>query len=206
MIKIQAILFDLGGVLLHPGDENLIVGWEERLHLRPGELSKVVFGNENAGLASVGKMSAADVWAGISKQFDLDELDSLDLARAIWSNKWNEELFAFITSNRTMFHFGIISNNWCREFEFLEKELNYKISSRLNSNYFDIIINSSEEGVKKPNPEIFIRALKRLGVSSDQAIFIDDKQWNVDGAKSVGIAGILFVDTTTTLREIRKLI
>jgi epoxide hydrolase-like predicted phosphatase len=57
---------------------------------------------------------------------------------------------------------------------------------------FDDVIDSSAVGVRKPNPEIFQLALRRLGVTRpDAAVFLDDFAPYVDAARSLGLHGIL---------------
>ncbi|WLR42659.1 HAD family hydrolase [Bacillus carboniphilus] len=57
--------------------------------------------------------------------------------------------------------------------------------------YFDVILISEEEGIKKPNPDIFHRALKKLDVSSHESMFVGDNPMNdVNGAQEVGMIGI----------------
>lgn len=57
--------------------------------------------------------------------------------------------------------------------------------------YFDAILVSEWEGIKKPDPLIFNRALYRLNVSPSESIFVGDHPVNdVEAAKNVGIIGI----------------
>ncbi|MDF2789766.1 MAG: L-2-haloalkanoic acid dehalogenase [Neobacillus sp.] len=56
---------------------------------------------------------------------------------------------------------------------------------------FDTILISEWEGIKKPDPEIFKRALKQLNVSAHQSIFVGDHPENdVKAAQNVGMKGI----------------
>lgn len=56
---------------------------------------------------------------------------------------------------------------------------------------FDSIVISSQEGIKKPHPEIFRRALERVGGTADRAVMIgNDEACDILGAKSAGIDGI----------------
>jgi epoxide hydrolase-like predicted phosphatase len=71
---------------------------------------------------------------------------------------------------------------------------------------FDYIIISSELGIPKPNPEIFAYALGKLDVKPNEAIFIDDGELNVEGAKSIGIQTILYKDTRQMIRDVSKLL
>jgi HAD superfamily hydrolase (TIGR01662 family) len=58
--------------------------------------------------------------------------------------------------------------------------------------YFDAILDSELEGVRKPDPEIFRRALARIGVSADRALMVGDTpEVDLGGAAGLGIAGVL---------------
>ncbi|MGM0827501.1 MAG: HAD family hydrolase [Bacillota bacterium] len=57
--------------------------------------------------------------------------------------------------------------------------------------YFDEILVSEWEGLKKPDPEIFKRALVRLNLEPHECIFIGDHpEYDVYGAQKVGMKGI----------------
>lgn len=57
--------------------------------------------------------------------------------------------------------------------------------------YFDAVLISDVEGIKKPDPAIFDRALARLRVSAEETVFVGDHPvLDVQGAKSVGMAAI----------------
>lgn len=57
---------------------------------------------------------------------------------------------------------------------------------------FDGVVDSSEVGVRKPDPAIYELAL-RAGptVVPERAVFLDDHQANVEAARALGITGIL---------------
>ena len=56
---------------------------------------------------------------------------------------------------------------------------------------FNVVVDSSAVGVRKPNPEIFRIALRELGVASpDEAVFLDDAPGNVAGARAAGLHAI----------------
>jgi epoxide hydrolase-like predicted phosphatase len=57
---------------------------------------------------------------------------------------------------------------------------------------FDVVIDSSEVGVRKPNRAIFELALAQLDVSDPaSAVFLDDLDSNVAAARAVGLHAIL---------------
>ena len=62
------------------------------------------------------------------------------------------------------------------------------------SDLFHHVIDSSEVGVRKPDPKIFELALDRLGAPAERTVFLDDFQGNLDAAAQLGIHGILVED------------
>ena len=79
---------------------------------------------------------------------------------------------------------GLISNNMIQSvtgpFRYLKLE-----------GFFDVVIISAEENVDKPDPEIFHRALKRMGVTASEAMMVGDHPIDdVQGAKGVGMTAV----------------
>ncbi|MEA3051732.1 MAG: 2-haloacid dehalogenase [Sphingomonadales bacterium] len=56
------------------------------------------------------------------------------------------------------------------------------------------IVVSGEEKLLKPDPAIYYRALDRFGLKAAEALFVDDRLINVEGAEAVGMHGHLFTD------------
>ena len=52
------------------------------------------------------------------------------------------------------------------------------------------IVESCREGLSKPDARIFQLCLHRLGVSAQEAVFLDDLQFNVQAAADLGITSI----------------
>ncbi|OZG63154.1 hydrolase [Bifidobacterium lemurum] len=64
----------------------------------------------------------------------------------------------------------------------------------------DVVV-SSEEGMIKPDPRIFRRAVARFGVDPARTAFVDDKRRNADVATSEGLRGVLFADADQLRRD-----
>lgn len=73
---------------------------------------------------------------------------------------------------------------------------------------FDVVVDSSEEGVRKPDPRIFHLALERLGdVAPSRAVFLDDYVGNVEAARQLGLHGIVVEsDHTPAFEELFELL
>ncbi|UCD08075.1 MAG: HAD-IA family hydrolase [Dehalococcoidales bacterium] len=79
---------------------------------------------------------------------------------------------------------GLITN--------LEIDMNPVCSKLGLDPYLDLIVTSGEAGSDKPQPEIFLLALKKAGVESSEAVHVGD-QYKIDavGAKNAGIKPII---------------
>jgi 2-haloacid dehalogenase len=67
----------------------------------------------------------------------------------------------------------------------------------------DVVV-SGTEGMAKPDPRIFELVAKRSGLPLDRLVFVDDRVDNVEGARALGMDGIVFTDAPalrTSLRE-----
>lgn len=57
---------------------------------------------------------------------------------------------------------------------------------------WDSIISSREVGIQKPDPRIYQLALRQLGITADQAVFVGHKATELEGARNVGIKTVAF--------------
>jgi putative hydrolase of the HAD superfamily len=57
---------------------------------------------------------------------------------------------------------------------------------------FDTVVSSAEEGMAKPDLEIYRRAAARLGLPPESCVFVDDYDANVRAAEAVGMRGIVY--------------
>jgi putative hydrolase of the HAD superfamily len=72
---------------------------------------------------------------------------------------------------------------------------------------FDVVVDSSEVGMRKPNPAIYHHALELLGgVAPERAVFLDDAPGNVAGARAAGLHAILVEDPAAALAELDALL
>jgi 2-haloacid dehalogenase len=67
---------------------------------------------------------------------------------------------------------------------------------------FRSIVVSGEEKLLKPDPALYYRALDRFGLKPGEALFIDDREINVEGAEAVGMHGHLFTGAEDLRRRL----
>tara|TARA_B100000686_G_C16700615_1_gene923157 strand:+ start:446 stop:1135 length:690 start_codon:yes stop_codon:yes gene_type:complete len=71
---------------------------------------------------------------------------------------------------------------------------------------FDTVILSSEVGLRKPSEAMYALALEQLGISPHEAVFLDDFEPMVEGAKKAGLHAIHVADHGTAIQEVRELL
>lgn len=69
------------------------------------------------------------------------------------------------------------------------------------SELFDGTLISAEEGIMKPQPEIYQLCLERFGLKPEECFFIDDVPANIEGAKACEISGSVFHGDVLQLRK-----
>jgi len=90
-------------------------------------------------------------------------------------------LFTLAAQNRAL---GIITNG---PSPFQEQ----KIKAMGIAGYFGVILVSDAIGIKKPNPEIFRRAINQLGVTAEETVFVgDNPHADILGAQAFGMKAV----------------
>lgn len=194
---IQAIIFDVGGVLVRTQDQSGRRAWEERLGLTPGQLESIVLNSEMGHRAQRGQITDDDLWAWVSQRFGLGhELDAF--RRDFWrGDAVDQGLVALVGRLNRRYQTAIISNATDALLTTLE---DYQLLAE-----FDLVVGSAYEGLMKPAPAIFETALIRLGRAAAETVFIDDAPANIAGAQAVGLQAILFTPALDLPAELAAL-
>lgn len=69
-------------------------------------------------------------------------------------------------------------------------------------NWFDAIVVSGAEGMRKPEPAFYQLLLNRYDVKSHEALFIDDNHRNILAARQMGIQSIHFTSAEKLILEL----
>lgn len=181
---IRAVIFDVGGVLVRTFDHSGRQAWEQRLGLPPGGAEAVVLNSEMGRRAQQGEISDEALWAWVRDRLALrDELESF--RRDFWrGDRLDASLVSLIRRLRPRYQTAIISN--------ATDALRSTLAAYGLLAEFDVVVGSAYEGVMKPHPALYERALQRLGRAAHEAVFIDDAPDNVKGAQAVGLRAIHF--------------
>ena len=188
-MRIEAVIFDFGGVFIE-SPYPLLEAMGAELGAGPGQMTESVFGS----LAEDGDHPYHRLERGeIPLQQARDEI--LRRGRALYNLEVDIfQLFARMPSGvhqqlvdrvkglkREGYPTAMITNN-IREFATEWRSL-IPVEE-----LFDLVVDSSREGMRKPNPAIFRLTLERLGgLAPERTVFLDDSDGNVKAAKSLGM-------------------
>ena len=196
----KAVLFDLDGTLLNRDQsvERFINQQYERLYALLSYIPKEQYVSRFIELDNRGYVWKDKVYQQLISEFNIPSVT------------WEELLQDYIDN----FKYHCVGVPHLREM--LEELKNNKIALGMITNgygqfqmdnikaldiekYFDVILVSEWEGIKKPNPQIFMNALEKLNVEPSESVFIGDHPENdVKGAQNVGMKGIWKKDNQWT--------
>ncbi|HYZ91555.1 MAG TPA: HAD-IA family hydrolase [Actinomycetota bacterium] len=71
---------------------------------------------------------------------------------------------------------------------------------------FDVIVESSKVGIRKPEPAFYTTACELLEIEPRQAVMLDDLGVNLKPARELGITTIKVVDPTEALAELERVV
>lgn len=199
-MKIKAVIWDLGGVLVRTEDRSRRILWEQKLKLEPGELDRLVFEGENGRKAAMGQAQAADIWRSLRNRFALSDEQQRLLEKDFWAgDRVDQVLIKLIRELRPRYKTGLLSNAW--------PDLRHAIEDLWGiADAFDEVVISAEVGMVKPDPGIYQLILEQLGIDPPQGIFIDDFATNISAAKQLGMHTIHFTSSTETQIRLTKLL
>jgi putative hydrolase of the HAD superfamily len=197
---IRAVIFDLGGVVL---DSPLaaIAAYEEEAGIAPGTINRLV---SDSG--------AKGAWA----RHERGELDFSRFCEAFEAECADRGLF--VDAGELMAHIDRTAVVRPRMLEVIDvlRRAGLKVAGLTNNwqahrpegleSHFDVLVESSAEGVRKPEPEIYQRTLERLGVGADQTVMLDDIGSNLKTAAEMGMATIKVADLDRAIEDLGKML
>jgi len=101
------------------------------------------------------------------------------------------ELFRFLKSNHIPFTIATAADLYNMEFYFRQLDL---------GQYFDLsgVIYSDGSTKSKPDPDLFIRALKVLGLEADEVLIFEDSISGIQAAENTRVKRIIIVNSTNS--------
>ena len=201
-MSIKAVFFDLGGVILRTEYQSPRQHLAESFGMDYDDIDKVVFGGGTVGSAaraSIGEITEEEHWLNVMKVLKQPASKYERIRDEFFAGDvLDHELLNFLRSIKPKYKTGLISNAWSGLRDYIVRE-------KFDDVFHHMII-SAEVGVAKPSAKIYHIALEQLGVSPNEAVFVDDVWENIQSCEKVGMKGILFKTAESTIKQIKKLL
>ena len=196
---IKAIIWDVGQVLYITDDKDLYETLSKKTGI-PYEKIREVYFSEMNDLIDVGKVTEEEFAAYAMEVLEISAQKYAEYEQAREDSLYlDEKMMERIKELRKRYKIGLLSN--------FTPDLRHKIEHVWkNSDQFDEIVISCEVGLLKPGAEIFELILHRLGVQADEAVFVDDRALNIEGAQKVGIHTVLFENREQGLQALDEIL
>jgi glucose-1-phosphatase len=196
---INAVIFDLGGVIVRSHERRGRLHWEQKLGLADWACDELVFNSPMGIQAQLGQIDETALWQWVGQQLELSPVELATFQRDFWADDVvDEALVAYLRRLRAAYPLALISNASLG----LRQALSHRYSL---DGLFDLVVISAEEKVMKPAAVIYERTLARLGRQPEEAVFVDDNKANIVAARDLGMAAIHFNPTVDIPAELAAL-
>jgi epoxide hydrolase-like predicted phosphatase len=197
-VGITAVAFDFGGVLAAPPMTGLDA-YATELGLPASAFRPFFRGDPMMAALETGALSGRDFFKYVCTEAQARYGVRVDIrmlaAAAAEGEVLNEGMIDLVTEVRERCGTALLTNNvreatWRATFPF---EL------------FDVVVDSSEVGSRKPDPVIYEVLLERLGRPAHEVAFIDDFGENLSPAAALGLATIAFISEQQCRLDLARL-
>jgi len=181
---IQAVVFDLGGVLFSEGKSVAIdklcreCGYDREL------LRKVLSSPESIDLRK-GLISDETFWSLVQGQ--LPQSYDASLIKKEWYDGYvlDEDIFALIKELRGKYRLVAFSGNVRSRVDFLERKYHFR-------NLFDLEIYSFDYHHTKPEREFVKIMIEKVGSRPEEIVYIDDNDTYAQPARELGVQVLIY--------------
>ncbi len=192
MQKIEAIIFDLGGVILNI-DYNLTRRAFENYGIYNfNKMYSQAEANDLFDDLETGKIKEADFYKEFNTRI------GVILSETKIQTAWNamlldfrEKSLQFIDSIQSKYKLFLLSNTNHIHLAEFNKIYHNKKRDKPFEKFFEKAYYSCEMGLRKPNADIYEFVLKENELKATKTLFVDDSAQNVETARALGMQTIL---------------
>jgi putative hydrolase of the HAD superfamily len=203
--RVRAALFDFGGVILTSPFE-AFAKYEREQGLPDGLIRRLNATDPDS-----------NAWARLERnEVDLDEFSRLFEAEArraghqvsghavigLLSGELRPQMVEAVRRCSERLITGLLTNNFVVGDGHVDRES--EMSGVLG--LFDAIVESSRVGVRKPDRAFYLHACEVLGITPDEAVFLDDLGINLKPARALGMTTIKVVDPDDAIAELESVV
>ncbi len=196
--KINALIWDMGGVLIRTVDRKPRTELAEKFGLTYEMLESIVYGSSSAKEATIGRITTEKHWLSVQSLLKIDDDFLPEFKRAFWAgDTLDNDLVDRINKVRPAYKTGLLSNAWGGARETIGQQFSFLHA-------FDVSVFSAEIKMAKPDPAFYHWMLDQLKVPPDAAVFIDDMPENVKAATDLGMRGVRFLNREQIIEDLQE--
>lgn len=202
----RAVIFDLGGVVF-PSPFDAFDAHERAAGLDPGAVRALIRVSSEAGAWAAlerGELSMAQFVTALDDEAEAAgfRLDAARLMQAIGERAGPrpQMLTAIARIREHGLRTAALTNNWVGGDG---RAAPHGLRDLLD---FDVVVESSVVGLRKPDPRIYHLVLDELGVDASDAVFLDDLGVNLKPARALGLTTIKVGDPDVALAELERVL
>jgi len=186
--RFDLIIFDLDDTLVDFAPARRLQSLAQITGLPQDRIHANIWGSDFERLAEQGAYATGDAYlAGFNERLGFELTRDQWIAARGAAMRVRPEMIALVAELKPHFELALLTNNGAllREaLPVLAPEVCALIDRRLHA--------SCDFGARKPDPEVFTRLVARYGVTPARALFIDDHDEFIDGARRAGLNAIHF--------------
>jgi beta-phosphoglucomutase-like phosphatase (HAD superfamily) len=195
MTAIRAVIFDLDGVLIDAREWHY-EALNRALAIVGFQISRHDHLSTYDGLSTSKKLEMLSVEQALPRSLhsfigDLKQAYTLELVHARCKPVFQQE-FALSRLKAANYLIGVASNSIRNTVEVMMKCSNL-------APYLDVMLSNQDVQRPKPDPEIYLRSMERLGVGPTETLIVEDNDHGIKAARGAG-AHVMRVDTPFDVR------
>lgn len=200
-MTIRFVIFDMDNVLYDYDHPRRLKALAELSGNTPEDIDRIVFqGPEEQAAEARTPDNAADYLAQYQRLLGYDiSWDRWIEIRRDMMEEW-PVMLDYVRTIKTKYDIALLTNNGMMLGENL-----YEIAPALKPLFEDKGHASAEFGTRKPDPEIYRIICAKYGYEPHEALFIDDRIENVEGALEAGLNGCHFTSEEAFAGHMRGL-
>ena len=189
-MTVRLVAFDYGGVLTAPPFTELL-RYEAELGLPEGALCAEFRGGPLMREAELGRRAVAEVLEEWRSAIQSTHAVTVELERIYESFRTAAAVNPYMIDllHRIDLPLALVTNNLA--------ETRRRWTRHIPIDRFTIVLDSSEVGVRKPDPELWALLVERTGLAPAEIVMVDDFEENVAGARAAGLGTLHFTDGPT---------
>lgn len=200
----KAVIFDLGGVVV-PSPLAAFIEYEKKLGLPKGSISRTVV--ESGDNGAWNQLERGEITLS-----EFAEKFSNEVSKRAGKKADMSGLLKFVGQNLAIPNQSIIDAIKCLRIEGMKTALltnNWKWEDResdwnMPRELFDVVVESTKVGSRKPERRIYEICLQQLDVKPEESVFLDDLGVNLKAAKQLGIRTIKVSDPDKAVLDLEQ--